>query len=66
MIHVVYKSIDGHREALHTEDLAKAQEFAHKWVGKYPEIGSTYAVAGDGVGKVEVLGVSLQQLFPGA
>ena len=37
-----------------------------KWVGAHPEIGSTYAVSGDGVGKVTCQGVSLSELFPEA
>ena len=37
--------------------------FAQYWVGKNPEIGSIYAVGGDGIGKIEVMGATLSDLF---
>lgn len=63
---IYYSSIDGFERRLDTENLVEAQAFAQKWVGKHPEIGSSYAISGDGVGKIEADGVSLSQLFPEA
>ena len=44
--------------------LKGAQAFAHKWVGATPEIGSTYAVSGDGVGRITWEGCTARDLFP--
>jgi hypothetical protein len=63
-IRVVYSSIDGCRVGRRYKTLAGARKFAHHWLGEHPEIGGGYAVAGDGVGKVEVAGATLAELFP--
>lgn len=65
MIKVKYSSIDGGRKSRSFKSLKGARKFAQSWVGKYPEIGSTYAVSGDGVGKIEAEGVKLAELFGG-
>lgn len=64
MITVIYSSIDNVRIRRRFASLAGAQNFAFHWVGERPEIGSTYAVSGDGVGKIEVIGATLAELFP--
>lgn len=64
MIKVVYRSIDGYREGKRFVSVKGARSYAHKMVGEHPEIGSTYAVSGDGIGKVTVEGLSLAELFP--
>jgi hypothetical protein len=46
-----YKTLDGARKA------------ALKQLGP-PEVGSTYAISGDGVCKVQVVGATLKELFP--
>lgn len=63
---VTYTSIDHYHKRRQFATLAGAQKFAHNMVGPHPEIGYTfqYAVSGDGVGKVQVQGVSLDELFP--
>lgn len=64
-IKVRYSSVDGGGAPARTfKTLKGAQKFAHQWVGAHPEIGSTYAVSGDGIGKVTVSGASLRELFP--
>lgn len=63
-IQVVYRSIDGVRIARKFKTIEGAQRFAAKYVGRYPELGVGYAVSGDGVGKVEVWGAPLADLFP--
>lgn len=63
-ITVVYRSVDGCRIKKKFKTLPGAQKFAAKYVGKHPEIGSSYAVSGDGVGKVEVWGTTLAEMFP--
>lgn len=63
-ITVVYRSIDRYRERRTFKTIEGARKFAHKWVGAHPEIGSTYAVSGDGMGKVTVNGATLADLFP--
>ena len=44
--------------------LKGAQKFAEECVGSNPELWSTYAISDDGCHKVEVVGISLNQLFP--
>jgi hypothetical protein len=63
-IRVQYSSIDGYRETKVFKTLAGAQRYAHKYVGAHPEIGSSYAISGDGVGKIMVEGVTEAELFP--
>lgn len=41
-----------------------AQKYAHERVGAHPEIGGWYAVSGDGVGKVQVVGIDINEVFP--
>lgn len=64
MIKVTYTSIDGGRKSRSYSTIEGAKKFAHTWVGPHPEIGSWYAVSGDGVGKITVSGASLRDLFP--
>lgn len=66
MITVTYSTIDRFRKTRSFKTLVGARKFAHHWVGATPEIGSTYAVSGDGVGKITVEGVPLADLFDGA
>lgn len=63
-IRVRYSSIDGYRVTRKYKTLAGAQAFARTWVGETPEIGSTYAVSGDGIGKITVEGIDIRQVFP--
>ena len=63
-IKVIYNAIDGARDTREFKTLSGAKVFAHKAIGPHPEIGSTYAVSGDGVGKIEVFGATLAELFP--
>ena len=61
-IRVTASSVDG--ETTRTfKTLEGAREFARKRVGAHPDIGSSYAVSGDGVSWVSVSGVSLSELF---
>jgi len=65
-IKVSYSAVDApNRRATRTYATLKgAMTFAHNWVGPHPEIGSGYAVSGDGIGKVTVRGATLAELFP--
>jgi hypothetical protein len=63
-ITVTYISIDRVRKRRQFKTLAGAQRFAQKWLGETPEVGWGYAVSSDGVGKVEVWGATLDELFP--
>ena len=64
-IKVKYSSIDGYHKYATFKTLKGAQNFAHKWVGGHPDIGSSYAVSYDGIGKIEVAGdATLKDLFP--
>jgi len=63
-ITIRYSSIDCCRKTRKFKTLAGARRFAQKMIGKTPEMGSYYAVSGDGVGKVEVSGAFLHELFP--
>jgi hypothetical protein len=62
-ITVTYRSIDGFKKVGTFKTLDGARAFAAKWVGSDAEIGSTYAVASDGIGKVTVQGCTLAELF---
>lgn len=63
---VHYESIDSHgrRTTRFFKTLAGARTYAHRQVGETPEMGSHYAISGDGVGKITVEGASLFDLFP--
>jgi hypothetical protein len=64
MIKVIYSSVDGTRTVRSFSTLAGARRFARLGVGRHPEIGSTYAVSADGIGKIEVHGdAKLADLF---
>ena len=64
MIKVKYSSVDGRGGNWRSfKTLGRARVFAQYWVGKNPEIGSTCAVSGDGIGKIEVQGAKLADLF---
>lgn len=59
-----HEAIDGAKGFKKFNDLKWARQEAQKWVGKHPEIGSTYAVSGDGIVKVMVEGAALSEIFP--
>lgn len=63
-IDVYYSTVDGYFKEKNFQSLADAQAFAQKYVGTHPEIGSSYAISADGVGKIEVDGAALEDLFP--
>lgn len=63
-IYVTYSSVDGAEKDRSFRTLEAAREFAHHWIGAHPEIGSRYAVSPDGIGKIEVVGCTLRDLFP--
>ncbi len=64
MIKVRYSAVDGFTQTRKFKTLAGAQKFASDRVGKTPEIGTRYAVSGDGIGKVVATGATLAELFP--
>jgi hypothetical protein len=68
MITVIYSSIDRVRKSRKYKTLASASKFAVSMLGQHPEFGTGYAVSDDGVGKIEVSGCTLAELFgvPGA
>lgn len=65
-IRVHYNSIDRARQHRDFRTIDGARRYAQRWVGEYPEIGPSYAVSGDGIGKIRVTGCTLADLFPGA
>jgi hypothetical protein len=65
MIIVRYLAVDGYRQTRTFKTLAGARAYAQKWVGKFPELGSDYAVSFDGIGTIRVAGgATLRELFP--
>lgn len=62
-ITVRVSTLDHHSESRHFVTIPGARAYAARWVGRSPEMGSTYAVSGDGVARVTVLGISLKELF---
>ena len=66
-IKVHYSSVDRFSQSRTFKTLEGAQRFAQKWVGRTPELGMWYAVSGDGIGKITVVGdATLRDLFPEA
>jgi hypothetical protein len=63
MIKVFYSSVDGYRKSKSFKTLKGARKYAQERIGKNPEMGSYYAVSGDGIGKIQVDGVPLAHLF---
>lgn len=61
---ILYTAVDGSRMIKDFKTLNGAKGFAHKMIGEHPEMGGYYAVSGDGIGKVQVTGVALKELFP--
>lgn len=64
MIYVTYTAVDGYRAKRKFNTLKYARSFAHDRVGAHPDMGRAYAVSNDGIGKVEVTGCTLGDLFP--
>jgi hypothetical protein len=63
-VRVSYSSIDHFRQTRGFKTLEGAQNFAQKWIGETPEIGTCYAISGDGIGRITVKGATLAELFP--
>lgn len=64
-IKLLYRSCDGYRARKSFKSLKGAQNYAHKMIGEHPEIGSHYAVSGDGIGTIRGLeGCTFADLFP--
>ena len=64
MIKLYFETLDGVRKTKSFNTLAGARKTTWNWVGKDAEIGSYYAVSGDGVVKVTILqGCTLAELF---
>jgi hypothetical protein len=61
---VTYIAVDGATGTRKYKTLAGAQKFAWAKVGKNPDIGTGYAVSGDGVVTLYVGGVTFDALFP--
>lgn len=63
-ITVRYSTIDRFRETRTFKTLKGARAYAVKLVGEHPDHGGTsYAVSFDGIGKIEVEGCTLRELF---
>jgi len=63
-IKVSYRSIDRCSKNRSFKTLEGAQKFAQEWVGETPEMGTSYTVSGDGIGRITVEGATLRELFP--
>ncbi len=61
---VRYRSLDRYSERRVFKTLAGARRYAHKWIGAHPDLGRFYAVSEDGIGKIEVEGATLADIFP--
>ncbi len=61
---VTYSSVDGVKRTEIFTDIEQARSFAHEWVGPHPDLGRSYAVSNDGVGKIVVNGATLNDIFP--
>ncbi len=63
-ITVYYSAVDGYRQTKVFKTVAGASKYATRRLGATPEMGSHYAVSGDGIGKIEATGCPLIDLFP--
>jgi hypothetical protein len=63
-ITVYYSAVDGFKKTRKFKTIKGAQKFAQGYIGEHPDMGRTYAVSFDGVGKIEVEGTTLESLFP--
>ncbi|WP_171181152.1 hypothetical protein [Ruegeria sp. HKCCD8929] len=63
MITVTYLASDGFTKTETFTTRSEAREFAVHWVGEHPEMGGTYAISGDGVGRITAEGISINDLF---
>lgn len=64
MIKVKYSSVDGYRKVKSFKTLKGARKYAQFMIGKNPDMGSSYAVSNDGIGKIEIgAGAALADLF---
>jgi hypothetical protein len=61
-INLHYSTLDGFHKRKSFSSLSQAKLWAKHWMGT-PEIGSTYAITGDGIGKLECSGCTLYELF---
>lgn len=64
MIKVRYQACDGFKQTRKYKTLKGAQRYAQERIGEFPEMGSDYAVSGDGIGTIRVEGACLYELFP--
>lgn len=64
LIKVAYLSANKPHSSRCCRGLEEARAFARRMVGAYPSVVGRQAVSVDGIGKVEVEGCSLQELFP--
>lgn len=62
-IKVTYRSIDNCHLSRVFKTLASARAFAVKYVGENPDMGRSYAVSDDGIGKITVEGLTIYELF---
>jgi hypothetical protein len=65
-IKVRYSTVDRFSKSRRFKTLDGARKFAQKYVGKHPDTSERfgYAVSDDGIGKIEVSGCSINDLFP--
>lgn len=61
---VRYSTVDQVCETKRFTTIEAAREYAQRWIGRFPEIGWSYAISDDGIGKIEVRVARLADLFP--
>ncbi len=59
-----YSACDGFGETKKFASLTGARRYAQRGLGETPELGSHYAISGDGIAKITVEGCALTDLFP--
>jgi len=64
-ITVRYSAIDGFSRMRKFKTVEGARKFAHRYVGADADLGTSYAVSVDGIGKVTVEGCTLMELIRG-
>lgn len=64
MITIYYSAVDGHSARKQFEKLEDAQKYAYERIGDCPCLSPYYAISDDGVGKIEVMGTTLSEIFP--
>ena len=64
IIKITWSAVDGYHQSKVCNTIEEAREFAHHWAGEHCDVGTTYAVANDGMGTIRVEGCYIRDIYP--